>query len=65
MNIYETYVHGPFVNPHPIAPCEENGGDSMVAVHLNALEEEEDCEVSFQAGEAAGFWLALFGNGEI
>jgi len=27
----------------------------MVAVHLNALEEEEDCEVSFQAGEAAGF----------
>ena len=55
MNIYETYVHGPFVNPHPVAPCEENDGDSMVAVHLNALEEEEDCEVSFQAGEAAGF----------
>eukprot|EP00435_Cladocopium_sp_Y103_P002323 s2808_g1.t1 len=27
---------------------EENGGDSMVAVHLNAVEEEEDCEVSFQ-----------------
>ena len=29
--------------------CQEKGGESMVAVHLNAAEDEEESEVSFQA----------------
>ena len=44
---YVTRLPVPCVSLNP--RCQEKGGESMVAVHLNAVEDEEESEVSFQA----------------